>query len=447
MRMNHFGHGHQNHGHGHGHHNDVQNQGFGQQQGYGHAQNQMPHYVNHPQQPTSPQQQFGTNSQMRTVYLGSIPNGVTYEDIMNHVRTGVVEMVKILEEKNCAFITFLDPAAAVAFFTECQAKRISIGGLEAKLGWGKPSVCNPMILAAVQSGATRNVFIGTLDDAMMSEGFLFQELSKFGPVDQIKIVPDKRIAFVHMTSIAAAVNAVTTLASDPRFQGRRVHYGKDRSAYHQQQHNHGMGMNGHGGHGHGGPGMNGMNGLMGGHFVGQQGQQGGFDGNGLNSQNRTVYLGGVHPEATTKDICDVIRGGMLQNVKFMPDKNIAFVTFIEPSAALALYNRGNFEGVVIKGKRVKVGWGKPSPLPINVANVIQTGASRNVYIGNIDEQITEDRLRSDFSDFGEVELVNLIADKNIGFVNFADVVSAVRAVEAIKANPEYAAYKIAYGKD
>jgi RNA recognition motif-containing protein len=131
----------------------------------------------------------------------------------------------------------------------------------------------------------------------------------------------------------------------------------------------------------------------------------------------------------------------------MPDKNIAFVSFIDPNAALAFYNRGNTEGVVIKGKRVKVGWGKPSPLPLSVSSVVQTGASRNVYIGNLDASITEERLRKDFGDYGEIELINILHDKSIAFVSFTDISSAVKAVESVRLLPEYVHFKINFGKD
>ena len=30
------------------------------------------------------------------------------------------------------------------------------------------------------------------------------------------------------------------------------------------------------------------------------------------SMNRTVYLGNIHPETTTEDLCNAIRGGVLQ---------------------------------------------------------------------------------------------------------------------------------------
>jgi len=39
--------------------------------------------------------------------------------------------------------------------------------------------------------------------------------------------------------------------------------------------------------------------------------------------NRTVYLGNIHPETTTEDLCNAIRGGVLQSIRYMPDKHIA----------------------------------------------------------------------------------------------------------------------------
>ncbi|KAJ1567302.1 hypothetical protein HK405_006440 [Cladochytrium tenue] len=327
-------------------------------------------------------------SNNRTVYLGGLPPNATYEDILNHVKFGPVEQVKIIEDKNCAFVSFIESSAALNFYLDCSAKHIHIGGLEAKVGWGKPSICPSNILAAVQSGATRNVFLGNTDETF-TEQSLAADFSRFGPVDQIRVLPERRIAFVHMASVAAAMKAVANLPLEPRYSGRRVNYGKD----------------------------------------------------------RTIYLGGVHAEATVKDICDVVRGGILQNVKYLPDKNIAFVTFVDPGAAYAFHHRGTNEGVVIKGKRVKVGWGKQSGLPLSIAAVVQTGASRNVYFGSIDETITEGRLLRDLAEFGEVEMVNIIPDKSIAFANFTDILSAVRAVEALRARAEYASFKVGYGKD
>ena len=49
------------------------------------------------------------------------------------------------------------------------------------------------------------------------------------------------------------------------------------------------------------------------------------------SANRTEYLGNIHPETTTEDLCNSIRGGVLQSIRYMPDKHIAVRTFVHRS--------------------------------------------------------------------------------------------------------------------
>lgn len=44
---------------------------------------------------------------------------------------------------------------------------------------------------------------------------------------------------------------------------------------------------------------------------------------GFQGMNRTVYLGNVHPETTAEDLCNAIRGGVLQSIRYMQDKHIA----------------------------------------------------------------------------------------------------------------------------
>ncbi len=146
----------------------------------------------------------------------------------------------------------------------------------------------------------------------------------------------------------------------------------------------------------------------------------------------------------------MIRGGLLQQIKYFPEKNICFATFISAASAASFYARATSEGLVLRSKRMKIGWGKPSMLPISIANAVEKGASRNVYIGSIDMEgsghvltsmndttllnATKEALYSYFEEFGEIELVNIVAEKRIGFVCFTDIVSAMKAVEAMRAS-------------
>ena len=39
--------------------------------------------------------------------------------------------------------------------------------------------------------------------------------------------------------------------------------------------------------------------------------------------NRNIYLGNIHPDTTTEELCNNIRGGVIQQIRHMKDKNIA----------------------------------------------------------------------------------------------------------------------------
>ena len=77
-------------------------------------------------------------------------------------------------------------------------------------------------------------------------------------------------------------------------------------------------------------------------------------------------------------------------------------------------------GLTINSRRLKVGWGKHSgPLSPALASALHAGASRNVYVGAITdfETVNEEKLRKDFSEFGEIEMINFLKEKGAAFVN------------------------------
>lgn len=149
--------------------------------------------------------------------------------------------------------------------------------------------------------------------------------------------------------------------------------------------------------------------------------------------NRTVYLGNIHPETTSEDLCNSIRGGVLQSIRYMQDKHIAvssscrlvviiaydslqFVTFVDPTAAYTFYQVASFQGLTLNNRRLKVGWGKNSgPLPPALALAVHSGATRNVYIGNVEDfdKFNEEKLRRDFGEYGDIELVNFLKEKSV----------------------------------
>ena len=68
----------------------------------------------------------------------------------------------------------------------------------------------------------------------------------------------------------------------------------------------------------------------------------------------------------------------------------------------------------MNSRRLKVSWGKNSgPLAPSLTLAVHSGATRNVYVGDIEdfEAFNEDKLKRDFSEFGDIELVNFLREK------------------------------------
>ncbi|KAF7560024.1 hypothetical protein G7046_g4131 [Stylonectria norvegica] len=407
-----------------------------------------------PMQPTSPVAMGSgvVTGTSRTVYLGNIPPDTTAEEILGHVRSGQIESVRLLPDKNCAFISFLDASSATHFHSDAILKKLCIKGQDIKVGWGKPSqVPTSVALAVQQSGASRNVYLGNLPEEITDDE-LREDLGKFGAIDTVKIVREKSIAFVHYLSIANAIKAVSQLPQEPKWQApRRVYYGKDRCAYvsKTQQQNAAQYLGIAPGYAHM---LTGADRDLISNALAQQSvaaaavatTAGGIN----NLGNRTIYLGNIHPETTIEEICNVVRGGLLHHIRYIPDKHICFVTFIDPTAAASFYALSNLQGLMIHNRRLKIGWGKHSgALPPAIALAVSGGASRNVYVGNLDETWTEERLRQDFSEYGEIELVNTLREKSCAFVNFTNIANAIKAIEAIRGKEEYRKFKVNFGKD
>ncbi|CCG84772.1 protein of unknown function [Taphrina deformans PYCC 5710] len=400
-----------------------------------------------PQYQSQANEQYTSSSSLqqapigRTVYIGNIPENVPADEIISLVRTGTIESVRFLTDKQCAFISFLDAQSATLFHTDAVIRKLSLREQEIKIGWGKPSSVPVNVqLAVQQSGATRNVYLGNLPHGT-SENSLRDELNKFGQIDQIKVVPDKNIGFVHYLNMAAAIKAVQQLPLDPAWAERRVYYGKDRCAHVNKQQLSVQQQN------------QAILGSMG--IQPMQQQVLSHMGVTYNAQtdsnfgNRTVYLGNIHPETTLEEICNVVRGGLLHHIRYIPEKHICFVTFVDPNSAIAFFGLSNMQGLLIHNRRLKIGWGKHSgPLPTQIALAVGAGASRNVYVGNIEDNLTEEQLKADFSEYGEIELVNALREKSCAFINFTNLSSAIKAIEGIKSKEGYKdRYRINFGKD
>lgn len=394
----------------------------------------------------------------RTVYLGNIPSDIEPNELLDYVRSGILENVKILPSKNCAFISFIDAQSALLFHSDCILKKLHIKGNDIRIGWGKNAPILPAVMEAIQrDGATRNVYLGNLNNPVTGEIILEDELredlSTFGVIDCIKVIPDKGIAFIHFLSILSAIRCVANLPLKEKYLDKKCFYGKDRCAFitKTQQHNAAqyLGL---------APGMEHVVTAADREFISsalvQQSaaaaqiatQAGGAN----NLGNRTVYLGNLHQESSVEEICNVVRGGLLQSIRFLSERHVCFITFIDPIAAAQFFAMCQLHGLTIHNRRIKVGWGKHSgPLSNALSLAVSNGALRNIYIGNITdfEYYNAKKLRKDFTKFGDIEQINYLEEKNCAFINFVNIANAIKAIDGIKSFDDYKKLKINFGKD
>ncbi|CAM9010326.1 unnamed protein product [Wickerhamomyces anomalus] len=391
----------------------------------------------------------------RTVYLGNVPADITPKELLDHVRSGIIENVRLLSDKMCAFISFLDKSSALLFHSDAILKRLTIRDNDIKIGWGRNAPLSSVVLNAIQrDGATRNVYIGNLPKDI-SQDQLIQDLEEYGTIDTIKILNDKGVAFIHFCSILSAIKVVTNLALKNEFYAdKKIFYGKDRCAFitKTQQHNAAqyLGL---------APGMEHLVTNADREFISstllQQSAAAAAiattAGGANNLGNRTVYLGNLPKDIKVEEICNVVRGGLLQNVKYLHDRHVCFITFIDPIAAAQFFAMSQLHGLTIHNKRIKIGWGKHSgPLSNALTLAVSSGASRNIYIGNIDVEnpkFSKEELREKFQEFGEIEQINYLLEKNCVFINFTNISNAILAIDKIKIDPDFKDLKINFGKD
>jgi len=139
--------------------------------------------------------------------------------------------------------------------------------------------------------------------------------------------------------------------------------------------------------------------------------------------SRSVWLGNINPDTTEGELTAAFAPyGMIEHVKILPAKNCAFVRFVELDAAIRAHS-GMF-GATIHGQQIKIGWGKAEPVQKE-----ETGPPpcRNLWLGNINPEISEEQIRSAFSTFGTIEKVRIIPAKNCAFVNFSTLDAAMNA--------------------
>jgi hypothetical protein len=259
----------------------------------------------------------------------------------------------------------------------------------------------------------------------------------------VDVIASKRIAFVHFASVNSALKCKAALSQEPQWARFRLNFGPDRCAPGGKHKQYAGKIYGGMQQAHWAPH----------HAPVYGGSGGGMGAMDMNNANRTVWLGGAIEGVTEHALCNVVRGGLVEEIRMLPEKKCAFVTFVRGADA-ALFIQTHANGLeVSQGTKLKVGWGKPTPFRKNVAAAVAQGATRNLFLGGVDDSLSEDRLRADLSKFGVIEKVNVLLEKKIAFVNFTSINATLNCAAELR-NPEselhqqgYGVFKVNFGKD
>ena len=74
--------------------------------------------------------------------------------------------------------------------------------------------------------------------------------------------------------------------------------------------------------------------------------------------NQTVYLGNIHPETSTEDLCNAIRGGILKALDICPISILPLSHSL--TTVFMFFQVASYQGLTLNNCHLKIGWGKNS---------------------------------------------------------------------------------------
>lgn len=200
----------------------------------------------------------------------------------------------------------------------------------------------------------------------------------------------------------------------------------------------------------------------------------------VNYTNRLIFISNLPPVVKIFDLVNVVRGGLIEQIRFSQGQKYCFVKFVLPSSANLFYDCCKLRPIVLHGFQLDVDFGKKGlglpPVSHNLLMRISLGATRNVYVSLPDfaykNVYTSDKryakyrkfrlpapedIIADFSKtFGPLEQINFAKDNHCCWVNFMSIHAAVKLMKALDKDPDkfhasfenrYVGLVFKYGKD
>ncbi|KAJ7750597.1 hypothetical protein B0H16DRAFT_1419788 [Mycena metata] len=341
------------------------------------------------------------------------------------------------------FLTFLDIPTALAFVNSASpAGQPYLLGRPLNIRWaqGQPYLRSNWVQRAItEDNASRTIYLRNLPPALAASQSALRDAldGRFGYVEHVEIIKVQTgvpMGLVSFLNIAEGMKAVTAIQNLTAWAGVQVGYSKDRCWTKIVRLFHPVAS------------------------VKSADPRSSPEPMAWDAPprggKRTLYLSDIPLGPTLEDLCDVIRGGMLQAVSLHDThgRRTAVITFIRHLAAKAFYGRSITLGITLGGRPLKITWVQDSsPLSPTLAVAVSTGASRTIVIQGQDAQdfdaFTEQKLKEDFGVFGELERVEVLKEERCAVMHFTNIWNAIKAHKDIRLREEYLTLKIGYGDD
>lgn len=142
------------------------------------------------------------HTRIRTIYIGNLYSDINPFDILKSVKGGQIFGLKVLKDRKCGFLTFLNPYSASAFIALCNIEPLVVNGHKLKITVGNNSLISFSATYKIFEGSTRVLKIKNFKNEMLSES----------PEEyEIENINDSEFTIVHFLSINKAYEVADRL--------------------------------------------------------------------------------------------------------------------------------------------------------------------------------------------------------------------------------------------
>ena len=142
----------------------------------------------------------------RSLWIGNLPANISSTDLMQIFNVyGGIESLRLLPERECAFVNYNTVEEAVAARDDVRGAKI--GGNSIKVGFGKADAYAQEIQ---NMSPTRALWVGNIS-ATTTPQLLHSVFSPFGPIESARVLTHKNCGFVNFDNEEDAMRAKTVM--------------------------------------------------------------------------------------------------------------------------------------------------------------------------------------------------------------------------------------------